>query len=155
MLFRSIDAYYRLYDLCDISWYDSIRFRGFFGLETTPKYEEIINEYQSGLLEEVRNKLTNNFTLMTYYLPKWVHDRLKSYAWMADTLLVSDYNVNNSDYFIKRKAVRRDSGHEPTYLDGKNFDRVSRYLQRRSKATVKFREGVESVIKTLCCLPKC
>lgn len=150
----SIDEYYKLFDLCGIKWYDSIRMRGFFGFEKS-KYDELINEWQSGQLEEVRDKTINRFTFDSYYLPKWVHDRFKAYALMADTLLVSDYNINNSDYFIKQKGVRKAAGYEPVYLDTKNFDGGSRYLQRRSKVSVEFREAVESVIKNNCCVPKC
>ena len=151
----SIDEYYTRFDLCDISWYDSIRMKSFFGDETTPKYERTIVEYDTGLLERVRDKAIQNFKWRSNLLPKYVHDRFKAYGCMADTLLVSDYNYNNADYFINRKSVVLDSGYEPKYLGAKHFDKKMRYRQRSSYVEVTFREGVESVDKSLCCLPKC
>jgi hypothetical protein len=147
----SIDEYEVVYNLCGFKWYDSLRIRGFFGEETTPKYEELINEFQTGRLELIHNKLVNRFKFKSYWLPKWAHDRLKAYMMMADTILVSDYNYNNSDYDIKRKGVRPAGNYEPEYLDTKYFTRSHIHFQRRSKVKVDFRESSESVIKSLCC----
>lgn len=151
----SIDEDYKRFDLCDISWYDSIRMKSFFGDETTPKYEKSVVEYDSGLREKVRDKAVQSFKWRSNLLPKWVHDRFKAYGIMSDTLLVSDYNLNNADYFLKRKHVEGDSGYEPKYLGSKRFDKKMRFRQRASNVEVTFREGVESVDKSLCCLPKC
>lgn len=150
----SIDEYYKLFDLCDIHWYDSIRMKGFFGFEKT-KYDEVILEYQTGQLDLVRDKALQAFKWDSNYLPKWVHDRFKTYGLMSDTLVVSDYNFNNSDYFIKRKGVKKSGGYDPIYLDTKNFDALNRVRQRTSKVSVEFREDVESVIKNVCCVSKC
>lgn len=147
----SIDEYSVVFNLCGISIYDSIRIRGFFGYETTPKYIETLLEHQSGQIDEINNKLVNKFVCKIYRAPKWVHDRLKSYGLMADNILVSDYNINNSDYFIKQKGVRLQGAYEPTYFDNKNFQPDKRHLQRTSECKADFRENVESVIKSLCC----
>ena len=150
----SIDEPLKLFDLCNIEWYDSTRIKGIFGFEKT-KYDELILEYDTGQLEKVRDKAMQGFVLETNYLPKWVHDRIKSYGLMADTVLVSDYNLNNSDYSIKRKGVMKSGAYEPTYLDGKRFDKSLRSRQRTSKVSVQFRENTESVIKNICCIVKC
>lgn len=147
----SIDQYETVFNLCGIKIYDSIRLRGFFGYETTPKYIETLLEHQSGQIDEINNKLLNKFVGKIYRAPKWVHDRLKSYGFMADNILVSDYNINNSDYFIKQKGIRLQGAYEPTYFDNKNFQPDKRHLQRTSDCKADFREDVESVIKSLCC----
>ena len=142
----------KVFNLCNIEWYDSVRAYGFFGMEEG-KYEEVILEFQTGQLDTVRKKLTNGYQLFINYSPKWLHDRFKTYALMADTTLISDYNYNNSDYDIKRKGVLNAGSYKPTYLDNKNFDYKTRYKQRTSKVTVEFRENVESIIKNVCCTP--
>jgi len=147
----SIDEYYKVFNLCGFQWYDSLRIRGFFGEETTPKYQELNLEYQSGRIELIHNKAENRFKFHSYYLPKFIHDRLKAYMMMADTILVSDYNYNNSDYNVKRKGIRPAGNYEPTYLDKKFFQPDMRYRQRTSEVKVDFRESVESIIKSLCC----
>lgn len=147
----SIDEYYKVFNLCGFEWYDSLRVRGFFGEETTPKYEEMNLEHQNGQIDQIHNKALNRFKFHSYFLPKFVHDRLKAYMMMADTILVSDYNYNNSDYNIKRKGIRPAGGYEPKYLDKKFFTADNRWKQRRSDVNVEFRESVESVIKSLCC----
>jgi len=58
----------------------------------------------------------------------------------------SDYNINNSDYNIKRKSLIRASSFEPVYFDDK--------WRRMAKVEVDFKRGVQSVIKSICCEPK-
>lgn len=147
----SIDEAGVVFNLCGIQIYDSLRIRGFFGYETTPKYTETLLEKQSGELNLINNKLYNKFVCKVYRAPKWVHDRLKSYGFMADNILVSDYNQNNSDYFIKQKGVRLQGNYEPTYFDAKTFQPDKRHLQRTQECKADFREDTESVIKSLCC----
>lgn len=134
---------YLMHDHCGLTLYDSVRFGGFLGYETSPEYKEVIQEYQTGLRQTVRNEQIQEYTLNTKPLPKWLHDRFKTYGLMADTCQASDYNRNNSDYDIKRKAVKRASAYEPTWYD-RNFLRLG-------KVTVKLVRGVQSVIKTSCC----
>lgn len=145
-----------LFDFCNISWYDSIRFRGFFGYKKF-KYDEVMLEYgfdlnaPFGKMERVRDKAVPMYQFHSHNLPQWIHDRLAVYAFMSDTLLVSDYNLGNSDYSIKQKNVVKAGGYEPAYLDNKPFDLQTRYLQRRSYVTVDFAEGIQSIIKNFCC----
>lgn len=133
----------KFFDLCDVDWIDSIRFKGFFGYETTPEYLEVLQEYQNGTIKRVRDEAIQKFKLISGYLPKWVLDRFKTYGLMADQLRVSDYNINNSDWEIKRKIVIKDGGFEPEWRDKNWF--------RRGKVEMDFKEGVQSVIKSSCC----
>lgn len=150
-----VNKQYGIFDLCGIDWFDSIRFFAFFGFQTIPNYEETLLEYDTGYLDEIRNKALKAFVLNTKYLPKWFHDRFAVYGLMAQTSLVSDYNYSNSDYYIKRFSVKRNSDYSPKWLDGNRFDGSMRWRQRTGKVTVKFRERVESIISSICCIPKC
>lgn len=133
-----IDGY--VYDICDYFFFDSIRVPGFFGYETT-QYEEIQLEYQTGLIDQVRDEAIQKFKFFGRPMPKYLHDRLKSYGLMANKLLVSDYNYNNSDYSIRQKQVVKAGGYEPKY------DKTTRL----SSVTVDFREGIQGVIKSTSC----
>ena len=137
-----INADYRVFDICCIMLYDSIRFPGFLGFEKT-EYNETMLEYQTGLLERIRDEAVQKFELRTEPLPKTLHDRIKVYGMMSDKMFISDYNKNNSDYFIKRKHFIKAGGYEPEYYDEKG--------RRLSKVTVLLKEGVQSVIKSICC----
>jgi hypothetical protein len=139
----SIDDYYRVFDLCGMTYYDAVRVGGFFGYEKT-EYGETLLEHQNGLIQRIRDEAIQNFEFRSHLLRKWIHDRLKTYGFMADTILVSDYNRNNSDYSINRKSVIKSGGYEPEYLDKET-------KRRLSKVVVKFKEGVQSVIKSSCC----
>lgn len=138
-----INADGKVFDLRGINWHDSIRFKGFFGYETTPEYLEVLHEHQNGSIKRIRDEAIQKFKLKTNLLPKWFLDRFKSYGLMADVLLVSDYNINNSDYNIKQKQVIRASGFEPTYFD--------KQRRRIGRVEVDFKEGIENVIKSICC----
>lgn len=136
----SIDTDGLLFNLCGINWFDSIRMAGFFGKEITG-YDSVELEYQTGLIDPVRDEALQKFKWSSKMLPKYIHDRFKSYGLMADKIYVSDYNKNNSDYFIKEKQVRKNGGYEPEYNKG----------SRLSSVIVDFKGGLEGVIKSLSC----
>lgn len=133
----------RLFDVCAMDLYDSIRVGGFFGKETTPEYLEILNEYQNGQVNRVRDEAVQKFQWSSTMLPKAYHDRIKAYALMADMLYVSDYNRNNSDFNIKKKQVIKAGAYEPNY--------VEHSWLRMQMVTVDFKEGIQRVIKSSCC----
>lgn len=123
-----------------ILWNDSVRLEGFFGFEKT-SYERTKLKYITGEIKKVRDEALQRFTWKSGNLPKWAHDRLKAYGFMADQLFVSDYNINNADYNIKQKWVVCDSGYEP---DHKGYSRYS-------KVNVDFMEGCQYVHRNRCC----
>ncbi len=129
-----------VYDLCGFSYYDSIRVPGFFGEEKT-SYNTTELEYQNGLIDLVSDEALQTFTFRSRLLPKWLHDRMKAYMGMADKTLVSDYNRNNADYNIKRKYIRVNGPWEPKW-NGQNL---------LSSVEVQFKEGIESVYKSISC----
>lgn len=129
-----------VFDLCNISLFDSIRQKGFFGKEKTT-YDEILLEYQTGKIDRVRDEAIQEFEWNSKPMPHWLHERFKAYGMMADELYVSDYNKNNSDYNIKRKPIVKSGGYEPTY-----------YLHSRLlNVKTKFKEGIQGVIKSTSC----
>lgn len=144
----------RVFDLCGMTTnfvgglkgagvYDSVRLPGFFGYEKIKEYLEVMVEWQTGLQERVKDEAIQSFMFMSGYFKKDWHDRLKVYALMADTLLVSDYNINNSDYNIDKLAIVKAGNYEPVYQD-KNRRRIS-------KVVVEFKAGTQQIIKSLCC----
>lgn len=137
---------YQLYDLCTMWWYDSIRVKGWFGYYKVPEYKEVLLEWGSpnhGKIQRVRDEAIQGFEYLSNYQKFEIHERFSVYGMMADELRVSDYNLNNSDYSIKRLLVVKDGGYEPEYIDNKG--------QRRSKVKMRFKRGVQGVIKSNCC----
>lgn len=123
-----------------ISWYDSIRLPGFFGNEKST-YEKLSVEYANGQINNIRNKTLQRYEWLSGLLPKYIHDRLKAYGFMADELLVSDYNEHNADYDIKKKAVFIDSGYEPNHNPH----------TRLANVKAEFVEAIQNVIRSKCC----
>jgi len=141
---------YKLHDLCGMYWYDSIRTYGFIGYQKTPEYKTKNLEWGSpfhGKIEKISDEQIQRWEYLSKYLPEWLHSRFATFAMMSDKLFGSDYNINNSDYTIKRKNIVYDSGYEPDYIDKEAF------WQRRHKSKVQvfFKRGVQSVIKSICC----
>lgn len=123
-----------------VTWNDQIRVYAFFGREKT-EYERVNVEYNDGEIIQVRNEAIQKFEYESALQPKWVHDRLKAYAFMADQLYVTDYNWNNSDYDIDKKRVVCDGSYEPEYHEDTRFSFVK----------VQFKEGYQNVIRDRCC----
>ena len=137
---------YLLHDLSGSYFYDSIRVWGFFGKEKIGEYKTINLEWGNpnpGKIEKVRDEAIQSFEfMMRQDTVGWVHQRLMVYGFMADQILVSDYNINNTDYDIKRFPVIRDSGYEPTYFVASG--------KRIAGVKVDFKRAVQNVIKTNC-----
>lgn len=135
----------RLFEFCCeptgfVTWHDQLRVYGFFGREKS-EYERLNVEYQTGEIVQVRNEVIQKFEYESALQPKWVHDRLKDYAFMADEIFVTDYNWNNSDYDIKRRRVTCDGSYEPEYNENTRYSNVK----------VQFKERFQNVIRDKCC----
>jgi len=126
-------------------WYDSRRYRGFFGREVVAEYIEVMNEYQNGKQERVKDEAVLEYSCYLNYMGKDGHDRLKVYGMMADAVQISDYNINNADYNIRQLPVVKASAYQPTYQD--------KVWNRKQKVELKFRNGFQGLIKSLCCPP--
>lgn len=132
-----------VFNLCGVSFYDSLRHPGFFGHEKSSD-DEILLEFQSGRIERVRDESIQKFTYSSRPMPKYIHDRFKMYGRLSDDLYVSDYNWNNADYDLRRKGIVKASGYEPIYP------------KRSRLATVKteFKERIQGAIKSSSCPPR-
>jgi hypothetical protein len=120
-----------------ILWNDSIRFEGFFGKEQ--------NDYEvkdkNGVVNRLRSEEILKFSLQTGNLPMWAHQRFKAYGCFADTLLVNDYNINNTAYDFKHYCVLRDSSYS---IDYKGYTRYP-------KAKMDFKPQTQFIARTKCC----
>lgn len=145
-----------VFDLCNITIFDSIRVRGFFGyseFDNDQVLEEwgINNTKPFGTIDLVRDKTVRSYKWSSFNLPLWIHERLAAYAFTAQTLLVSDYNHNNSDYYIKQRNVIRVPGYKPEYLDDKPFDPTLRTNNRTGSVKVNFKQGIQGIITSIFC----
>lgn len=129
-----------------ISWYDAVRFYGYFGDKKYPHEKEQI-KYQTGVIKKVRDEIIPTYSLKIggggsrMNAPMWLLDRFQ-YAITSDKLLVSDYNLNNSNYNIKRLWVVIDSAIEPSYHP------YTRYMK---VLTSTFKEGTQYTYRDRCC----
>ena len=141
---------YFKHNVCGFLWYDSLRTFGFIGYQKSPQY--ITNnlewgEPKHGLIEKVSDEQIQRWEYNSKYLPEYIHTRFSTFAMMSDKLFASDYNLNNSDWALKRRHFLYDSGYEPEYIDRE----ASWKRRNKSKVQVFFKRGVQSVIKSLCC----
>jgi len=137
---------YYLHDICGLLWYDSFRYNGFFGERTTPEYREVGLKWgkpNHGKIELVKDEAVPEFTWYSNYMKQPYHDRFSVFGVMGGDTRVSDYNINNSDYNLKRVEMVKAGNYSPTYHDEK--------WRRISKVEMKFRRGVQSIIHSTCC----
>lgn len=153
----SVDDDGQLFDLCGITIYDSIRMRAFFGY-TDFSYDEVMvewginNKKPFGQVDRVRDKAIRGYVLKSNLWPQWLHNRFATYAMMSEHMLVSDYNHNNSDYYLKQRCVTKaDQAYKPEYLDPKTFDSQHRYINRTSEVKFAFKQGIQGIIKSIMC----
>ena len=123
-----------------ITWKDAIRVGGEFGYEETD-YERKSIKYQTGVVNKVRDEAILKHTWKSSSLPFWFHERFKVYGLMADKLLVSDYNMNNSDYNLKLYSVQGESSYNPKY---KGFP-------RESQVECEFKPAIQNLKRSRCC----
>lgn len=140
----------KVFDLCAINYYDSIRLYGFFGQDKITKYENERYEYGNGLQDDFKDKAWREYVFDGKLWGHEYHQRFQIYAMMAGTgsstssaLFVSDYNVQNPDYAIKQLQIIKDSAYEPEY-HVKNWNRLQ-------NVQLKFQPATQSMIKSLCC----
>lgn len=129
-----------------IQWYDSIRVAGEFGYEDTD-YERKIIKYTTGVVNKIRDEALLKFKWTTQELPFWFHERFKVYGLFSDQLLVSDYNIYQSDYNLKRYCVIADGAYNPQYHYGGGKPGGSQY----SKVDVIFKPQTQYLIRNRCC----
>jgi hypothetical protein len=123
-----------------IAWKDAIRVGGEFGYEDTD-FERKSIKYQTGVVKKVRDELILKHKWKSSSLPFWFHERFKAYGLMADYTLVSDYNLNNSDYNIKLYSVQGESSYNPGY----------RGFPRETMVTCEFKPAVQNIKRSRCC----
>lgn len=124
-------------------WYDSIRLPGFFGYTKVTEYRETYNEWQNGMMEQAKNEAVRGYELITGWLEEDLHERFMIYGMMADWRQVSDYNINNSNKNIRQLSVKPNSNYEQTYYDKLWFN--------KQQVKLKFQDGFQSLIKSVCC----
>lgn len=135
------------YTYYPINWYDSIRFYGMF---TNTDYDKEVDsvKYQPGVIFKVRDEVIKKFKLFiggggsTKNAPLWLLERFVGYAMSADQLFVSDYNVNNPNYNLKKFWVVSDVGIKPLY---KGYSRYMKVID------TEFREGQQYIFRDRCC----
>jgi hypothetical protein len=123
-----------------IVWNDSIRFESFFGKEQND-YEMKNIKFQTGFVNRIRTEEILKFTMDTGQLPFWIHQRFKSYGMLADTIKVSDYNINNTDYNLNRFCVVPDGSYN---IDYKGYTRYP-------KAHMSFKSQIQFIMRNRCC----
>lgn len=132
-----------------IKWLDSIRIFGFFGREAKD-YERTSIKYPTGLVNKIRDEAIRKFKFRSFGntasaagkgYPQWMHDRLAVYAFQAENLYVSDYNLNNADYNLKGYCVVADGNYLPEYKGHSRYSNVE----------VDFKAQYQYLIRNRCC----
>ena len=123
-----------------LAWYDSVRFPGFFGKSTFDYTRERIT-YATGQVYEVRDQLQRKWNLQTGNLPQWLIDRFAAYTAMADIIWVSDANINNATYNVKRNLVNVNSSVTPEYQNQTRFSRIQ---------SMQFTDSVDFIFRDRC-----
>jgi hypothetical protein len=96
---------YNTKDLGSLNWYNSIRLGGFFGFPTAT-YESDYIHYNNGQRQWVEDEQEPEFLMKLKPVAQFVHDLMRTDVMMADKVLVTDYNTNNSGKFIQKQVIK-------------------------------------------------
>lgn len=121
-------------DLLEGGWYSSYRFEGRFGQKTA--ILEADNYIDSGYIKtQIQDKIRTEFTLESNLLPTSIANVLIYDSMLANVILVSDYNLDNTEKFDRVSVY-------PTSFE-------TRYPVNSKKAVyvVKFEGKTQNVIK--------
>lgn len=103
-----------LFDFTGINWYQSIRFEGNFGRKK-PSLEKDFYETQNRERKQIQDNVITTYTLETKLLPSKISNKLYYDMGLANSILISDYNIFNNEIF-RQKEVDTESYEEPEYF---------------------------------------
>jgi len=128
----------RVIDFGTLNAFDSLRVQGYFGNEKEEQEVEEI-EFQNRQIDRTRDLRRRKWEFISGRLPKFVHDKLK-FGFQNDTLVVTDYNLNNDNREIEQHPILKDGGYEPDY-------KVNSILAR---VTVEFKDKFDNLEHRKC-----
>lgn len=137
---------YFQHDICDILWYDSFRYNGKFGNRKVKEYREERLKWGApkiGKVDLVKDEAVLGYEFSSNYFKQPYHDRAQVYLMMGGETRVSDYNINSSDYNLKRVEMVKAGNWVPEYKDP--------LWRRVARVDVEFERGVQSIIHSICC----
>lgn len=129
----------RFFDYGDLDWYNSYRFKGFFGYPETNIDRQNIT-YDTGKKDWVKDEQEPEYKLKLFMLPMKFHEIVRVDVLQSDRILITDYNTSNNLAYIQ-KEVRPNSGYKPTYhelqsqlssVEIKFIQSYNRLIKRRS-----------------------
>lgn len=138
-----VDVDGHVFDLCSVNLYDSLRCLGYFGEREIESYDTVLHEYENENTVTIHDMAVPLYKWRSGMIPYWMHLRISAYIVMADTTLISDYNINNSAYDIKQRKIIKKGAYKPNY-----FDKDWNQLQ---KVDVDFNLGYRGIISSSCC----
>lgn len=118
-------------DFTGTNWKHSIRVGGFFG-NREPQFEEDVLVDRFFKKEQISMAQTNEFKFQTNLVPSCVTDEIFDFMLFANTIEITDYNLNNHSYNYKKYAVR--------YSGNDNTDYNSR--RRKARLNLIFNDAV-------------
>lgn len=101
-----------------LNWYNSHRFDGFFMYENSEYVEEYV-QYENGQFDPVKLEQTPAYLLNLRPIAKFKHDVLRNDVYMANEILVTDYNVSNIEPYVQKK-VKFTGAYDPNFYPMKS-----------------------------------
>lgn len=100
-------------DYGELNWYNSIRVPGWFGFPKS-EYSKEYTQYDSGSREWTKDEQEPEFSMTIKRVSATIHNLMRTDVAQADTVLVTDYNSNNPETWI-RKSVQLTGGYAPDW----------------------------------------
>jgi len=105
VLFRSIESIHNGcieggFDYTELNWKRSVRIAGNFG-SPQPVYEENNFMTNSNKLVQITSEMIYEFNLVTDLLPAYIWQPIIQDSYLADQLIISDYNIRSAGKDMK------------------------------------------------------
>jgi len=123
------------FDFTGLNWYQSYRIKGkFFDKQPTLEVDNYVT--QDYIVEQIQDKIVNEYTLETHLLPQNIGDFLIYNNILSNEFLITDYGLFNPNVY-RRLSVQASAIDES----------VEYSRNRRKKYVIKFTDRKDNIIK--------
>lgn len=99
-------------------FYDSLRWNGYFTYVKST-FENEYTRYNSGARKWIKDEQEPEFKLLIKQAPWAIHEVMRTDILQADEILITDYNMNNFNTWIK-KSVQKTSEYPPRFYQNQS-----------------------------------
>lgn len=108
----------KVFNYGDLNWFDQMRLPNSIFGENTSEYEQETILFGGGVSRNIENNQEPEYIFRLRRAPFFIHDYLKTTAFMADEILLTDYNTGNRSGPFRSFRVIHSGSYAPNWDNG-------------------------------------